>query len=367
MVDVQLSNITKRFGDVTVIPGMDLTIPDGQVTVLLGPSGCGKSTILRMIAGLEAPSDGDIRIDDEVVNAVPPVDRGCAMVFQNYALYPHKTVYKNLAFPLRMAGLGKDEIERNIGEIAEVLELGELLGRYPRQLSGGQRQRVAMGRAMIRKPKVFLYDEPLSNLDLELRVKLRIEIAKLQRELGATTVYVTHDQTEAMTLAHKVVLLRNGLIEQIGAPMELYHKPANIFVAGFIGTPRMNIFPIDDVTANGSGATLALGHGITAAVPRGLTGRPGNVGFRPEHILNGDDDGGDDMLAIEFPAVSMLAVERLGDRTFAHLHTGLGELIMLVTEESPDIDGRLRVRVPADACQFFDNDGTAMAAAIGSA
>src|SRR5918996_6628901 len=243
MAQGSLRKVVKRFDDVEAVSAIDLDIADKEFVVLVGPSGCGKSTTLRMIAGLEEITDGEIAVDGEVVNDVPPKDRDMAMVFQNYALYPHMTVYENMSFGLRLKHYPKDEIKRRVSEAARILDLTELLERKPRQLSGGQRQRVAMGRAIVRNPKVFLFDEPLSNLDAKLRVQMRTEIKRVHQKVRTTTVYVTHDQVEAMTLADRVVVMNRGVIEQIGAPNELYHKPATKFVASFIGSPAMNFVP----------------------------------------------------------------------------------------------------------------------------
>ncbi len=338
MADIQLRSISKRFGDTVVIPGLDLTIPDGKVTVLLGPSGCGKSTLLRMIAGLETPSGGEVLVGGRVVNEVPPSDRGCALVFQNYALYPHKTVRQNLAFPLRMAKVGAAEQQRRVEEIAQMLELTPLLERYPRQLSGGQRQRVAMGRAMIRRPEVFLFDEPLSNLDLELRVRLRLEIARLQRQLKSTAVYVTHDQTEAMTLADQIVVLRKGHIEQVGAPLDLYRRPANLFVAGFIGTPRMNFLPAQALP-------------MIPGAPAGA-GEVRTVGFRPEHACLGE--AGPGQVGLTLLDCETQAVEHLGDRAFCYLRSSLGELVVLAPEGEARLSGTVRLAVDVAALHLFD-------------
>ena len=359
MAEIQLRSISKRFGDVEVIPGLDLTIPDGQVTVLLGPSGCGKSTLLRIIAGLETQSAGDVVLDGEVINDVPPADRGCALVFQNYALYPHKTVRQNLAFPLRMAKVDRAEQSRAVDEIAGTLELAPLLDRYPRQLSGGQRQRVAMGRAMIRRPKVFLYDEPLSNLDLELRVRLRLEIARLQRSLKSTAVYVTHDQTEAMTLADQIVVLRKGHIEQIGAPLTLYRSPANLFVAGFIGTPRMNLLEVKGQVPGAEGLTLRLQTGsirlpATMVLPRA----PTTVGFRPEQARQGVATGHE--IQLELRDCDVQAIEHLGDRAFCYLRTDLGELVVMAPDAGIEPAGSLQLAIDAASLHFFDADGKAI-------
>jgi len=279
MTAIELRNVKKSFGAATIIHGIDLAIEDGEFVVFVGPSGCGKSTLLRMIAGLEDVSDGAILIDGTVVNDVEPAARKLAMVFQSYALYPHMSVEQNMSFGLRMTGTSKEETARRVAEAARILQLDQLMRRKPAQLSGGQRQRVAIGRAIVRQPRAFLFDEPLSNLDAELRVQMRVEIAKLHQNLGATMIYVTHDQVEAMTLADKIVVLRAGRIEQVGTPTELYADPDNIFVAGFIGSPKMNL-----IKARSDGHKLEVG-GIELAPP-GLTLPPGEltIGIRPEQF-----------------------------------------------------------------------------------
>ena len=293
---VALQKVYKRYGDVEVIHGIDLNIDPGEFVVFVGPSGCGKSTLLRMIAGLEPISGGDLIIDGARMNEVPAAKRGIAMVFQSYALYPHMSVYQNLAFGLETARVPKREIEERVQRAAGILRIEPLLKRKPRQLSGGQRQRVAIGRAIVREPRIFLFDEPLSNLDAELRVQMRVEIAKLHNDLGNTMIYVTHDQTEAMTLADKIVVLRDGKIEQVGTPREVYENPDNIFVAGFIGSPKMNF--IEGVAANGgvdvAGRTLTLGY--TPAEP----GTPVTIGIRPEHIEVGNAGQVDFRVSVDF-------------------------------------------------------------------
>lgn len=291
MAQVSLRKIVKHFDkDTQAVRGIDLDIADKEFVVLVGPSGCGKSTTLRMIAGLEDITDGEIRVDGEVVNDVPPKDRDMAMVFQNYALYPHMTVFENMSFGLRLKRFPKDEIKRRVNEAARILDLSELLDRKPRQLSGGQRQRVAMGRAIVRNPKVFLFDEPLSNLDAKLRVQMRTEIKRVHQKVKTTTVYVTHDQVEAMTLADRVVVMNSGVIEQVGTPHELYHRPRTRFVAGFIGSPAMNFVPCK-LEGNGAGLTVRLSDQLALPVPadrteryRGAVGKPLTFGLRPEHI-----------------------------------------------------------------------------------
>src|SRR5215475_954666 len=290
MASVAIRDVRKAFGATAVIHGVDISIKDGEFVVLVGPSGCGKSTLLRMIAGLENITGGEIRIGDRVVNNLPPKERDVAMVFQNYALYPHMTVAANMAFSMKLRGAPKSEIDERVNRAAAILGLSQLLERFPRQLSGGQRQRVAMGRAIVRDPQVFLFDEPLSNLDAKLRVQMRTEIKELHQRLKTTTVYVTHDQIEAMTMPDKIVVMHDGLVEQIGAPHDLYDRPDNQFVAGFIGSPAMN-FLKGTIRANGGvefegpgGARLPL-----ASAPAGADGRPVIYGVRPEHFAIADD------------------------------------------------------------------------------
>src|SRR5688572_22788504 len=272
MADVTLRKVVKRYDEVEAVRGIDLDIADHEFVVLVGPSGCGKSTTLRMIAGLEDISKGEILIGGEVVNDVPPKDRDIAMVFQNYALYPHMTVFENMSFGLRLKKFPKDEIRRRVDEAARILDITELLERKPKQLSGGQRQRVAMGRAIVRDPKVFLFDEPLSNLDAKLRVQMRTEIKKVHQKVRTTTVYVTHDQVEAMTLADRVVVMNGGLIEQVGTPNDLYHSPQTKFVAGFIGSPAMNLVPCT-LEESAGGLRIRLGDNIAFPVPQDRTQR----------------------------------------------------------------------------------------------
>src|SRR6476620_2195186 len=281
MASVAIRDVRKAFGSAHVIHGVDISIRDGEFVVLVGPSGCGKSTLLRMVAGLENITGGEIRIGNRVVNDVPPKERDIAMVFQNYALYPHMTVADNMAFSLKLKNAPKSEISTKVNRAAEILGLTPLLDRYPRQLSGGQRQRVAMGRAIVRDPQVFLFDEPLSNLDAKLRVSMRGEIKALHHRLKTTTVYVTHDQIEAMTMADKIVVMHDGIVEQIGAPLELYDRPVNLFVAGFIGSPAMNVL---EGRIDGSGfvigdLVLPIGN-----APAASNGRPAYYGIRPEHF-----------------------------------------------------------------------------------
>jgi multiple sugar transport system ATP-binding protein len=315
MGSVSLRGISKSFGAVDVIKGIDLDVKDGEFMVFVGPSGCGKSTTLRMIAGLESISGGELLIDGERANDLRPADRGAAMVFQSYALYPHMTVAENMGFALKMAGVGKAERERQVARSAETLRITELLGRYPKELSGGQRQRVAIGRAIVRKPKVFLFDEPLSNLDAALRVNMRIELSKLHADLGTTMIYVTHDQVEAMTMGDRIAVFHKGHIEQLGAPMELYNRPANEFVAGFIGAPRINL--VDRPPAHGGAPAHRslweqLSTGRAAAAQR--------IGLRPEHLQVVPAGQG-------VPATVVLA-EHLGDTSILHLRIdGLAEMV----------------------------------------
>jgi multiple sugar transport system ATP-binding protein len=290
MAEVALQNVTKRFDAVDAVRGISLHIPDKEFVVLVGPSGCGKSTTLRMIAGLEEVTGGDILIGGDIVNDVPPKDRDIAMVFQNYALYPHMTVFENMSFGLKLRRIPKAEIRSRVQQAAKILDISDLLDRRPKQLSGGQRQRVAMGRAIVRNPKVFLFDEPLSNLDAKLRVQMRTEIKRVHQQVKTTTVYVTHDQVEAMTLADRVVVMNNGRIEQVGRPHDLYHRPKTKFVAGFIGSPAMNFVPAR-LSRNGGGLILRLSDDLSFPLPASHTARYQSsagkellFGLRPEHI-----------------------------------------------------------------------------------
>ncbi|MCZ8313820.1 sn-glycerol-3-phosphate ABC transporter ATP-binding protein UgpC [Phreatobacter sp.] len=327
MAGVTLRKVVKRYGDVEAVRGIDLDIADEEFVVLVGPSGCGKSTTLRMIAGLEDISDGDIAIDGDVVNDVPPKDRDIAMVFQNYALYPHMTVAENMSFGLRLKRYPKAEIKARVDEAARILDIKELLERKPKALSGGQRQRVAMGRAIVRNPKVFLFDEPLSNLDAKLRVQMRTEIKKVHLKVRTTTVYVTHDQVEAMTLADRVVVMNNGRIEQIGPPNELYHHPRTRFVAGFIGSPAMNFIPAR-LTETSGALVLHLDGGIVLPVPASRTaryktyaGQDGLVlGIRPEHVTEaGDGTLGPGIAPFD---IGLDVIEPMGHETLVYFTIG---------------------------------------------
>jgi multiple sugar transport system ATP-binding protein len=312
MASVAIRDVRKAFGAVHVIHGVDIAIDDGQFVVLVGPSGCGKSTLLRMIAGLENITAGEIRIGERVVNNLPPKERDIAMVFQNYALYPHMTVADNMSFSMRLRGAPKPEIEQRVKRAAEILGLGALLGRFPRQLSGGQRQRVAMGRAIVRDPQVFLFDEPLSNLDAKLRVQMRTEIKELHQRLKTTTVYVTHDQIEAMTMADKIVVMHDGLVEQIGAPLDLYDRPDNLFVAGFIGSPAMN-FLRGAVSANGLARFEGpAGLALPLAAPAEWAGRAVICGIRPEHLTVADDGAEATVHVVEPTGSEIQVVAKLG-------------------------------------------------------
>src|SRR5271154_5064883 len=283
MAKGQLRGVRKSYGDTEVIHGVSIDAADGEFIVIVGPSGCGKSTLLRMVAGLETITAGEIVIGDRIVNRLEPKDRDVAMVFQNYALYPHMSVFDNMAYGLRIRGLARSEVAAKVKRAAQILELGPLLERKPRQLSGGQRQRVAMGRAIVREPAVFLFDEPLSNLDAKLRVQMRAELQALHRRLGTTSLYVTHDQVEAMTLAHRMIVMHAGRAEQIGTPMDVYQNPASVFVAGFIGSPAMNFMPAKG--DGGSRFSLLAGGGVMAAVGGAEAGYAVTVGIRPEHLM----------------------------------------------------------------------------------
>ncbi len=344
MSRVTLANTIKKYGATQVIHGIDLEIEDGEFCVFVGPSGCGKSTLLRMIAGLEQTSDGQIRIGEREVTKLDPADRGVAMVFQTYALYPHMTVRENMGFGLKMSGHKKDEIGAKVAEAARILKLESLLDRKPKALSGGQRQRVAIGRAIVRGPEVFLFDEPLSNLDAELRVDMRVEIARLHKEIGATMIYVTHDQVEAMTLADKIVVLRDGRIEQVGAPMDLYRDPDNRFVAGFIGSPAMNFF--NARIADGLVDIPAFGRKVAINTSLPHDGQAITIGIRPEH-LRVDPQG-------ETHKVDL--VESLGGVSYLYLVSKTGERSIVEdrgTQERPPGD-RVGLQFKPDAAFAFD-------------
>ena len=342
---VVLHDVYKRYGDVEVLHGVDLRIDPGEFAVFVGPSGCGKSTLLRMIAGLEPITRGDLLIDGDRMNDIAAARRGIAMVFQSYALYPHMSVYKNLAFGLETAGMKKAEIEPRVQRAADILQITQLLERKPRQLSGGQRQRVAIGRAITREPKIFLFDEPLSNLDAELRVQMRVEIAKLHNDLGNTMIYVTHDQVEAMTMADKIVVLRGGLVEQVGTPLDLYNNPRNKFVAGFIGSPKMNML-LGKLQRNGASGAVAMGSavmGLPKALNSGASGDAVTLGVRPEHMALGQKPG-----FAPFGDVRIELIENLGDQTMAYARTGDGQSIILA------LDGQQHLTLNSTLPAWYD-------------
>ena len=349
MADVVLQSIKKSYGATEVLHGIDLNVRDGEFVVFVGPSGCGKSTLLRIIAGLESITSGEIRIGGRRVNDVPPAERKIAMVFQSYALYPHMTVYRNMAFGLKFARTDKAEADRRVRHAAGILGLTPLLDRKPAALSGGQRQRVAIGRAIVRDPAVFLFDEPLSNLDAALRINTRVEIAKLHRELKATTIYVTHDQIEAMTLANKIVVLNQGRVEQIGSPLDLYHRPANIFVAGFIGSPRMNL--LKGRVAEG-GVTLSGGLKIKLPPIAAPVGTDITVGVRPEHMVEGS---GEPMRL----SGQVEAVERLGEASLVYLRLRDGaEVIVRAPDDTGAVPGATYVAsAPIRSVHIFGPSG----------
>jgi multiple sugar transport system ATP-binding protein len=359
MGEVALRDVRKSFGKVDVIKGVDLDIHDREFVVFVGPSGCGKSTLLRLVAGLEDITSGDLIFDGQKVNDLSPAERGIAMVFQSYALYPHMSVKENMMFGLKLAKLGQEEAERRVAEAARILQLEALLDRKPKQLSGGQRQRVAIGRAIVRDPKIFLFDEPLSNLDAALRVQMRIEIAKLHHDMDTTMIYVTHDQVEAMTLADKIVVLRAGIVEQVGSPLELYNHPDNLFVAGFIGSPKMNFLPVDIARAGDNGITVKLPDGADYTVPVAADGAaPGNkatLGVRPEHLVVGH--AGDGRVTGK-----AIAVEHLGGETWVYLDVGQEEpLVVKAPGDTPiRVDEQISVGVPNESAYLFNSEGRAL-------
>jgi len=367
---VELRNVRKSFGTVDVIKGVDLSIDKGEFVVFVGASGSGKSTLLRMIAGLETVSDGDILIDGKDVTFAEPSERGIAMVFQSYALYPHMNVYDNIAFNLKLAHFGKDEIDKRVKEAARILRLNELLGRAPAQLSGGQRQRVAIGRAIVRNPKVFLFDEPLSNLDAALRVQMRLEIERLHRELGTTMIYVTHDQVEAMTLADRIVALDNGRIQQVGPPLDLYARPNNLFVAGFIGSPKMNLLPAKVLSSADGRATLGLetpgATKVELATPKAGVGDAVTLGVRPE-TLEVVAAGAAVPAGLTALPARVESVERLGNITYAYLDGGTPEVITVQVMGHSDLEPGQQVQVGLrpDQVHVFDAAGAVMASAVG--
>ncbi|HEV7874450.1 MAG TPA: sn-glycerol-3-phosphate ABC transporter ATP-binding protein UgpC [Enterovirga sp.] len=346
MASVAIRGVEKSFGHTRVLHGVSVDIRDGEFVILVGPSGCGKSTLLRMVAGLENISGGEIRIGDRVVNNLPPKERDIAMVFQNYALYPHMTVADNMAFSMKLRRAPKEEIQERVAKAAGILGLGALLDRYPRQLSGGQRQRVAMGRAIVRDPQVFLFDEPLSNLDAKLRVAMRTEIKELHQRLKTTTVYVTHDQIEAMTMADRIVVMHDGLVEQVGAPLELYDRPANLFVAGFIGSPAMN-FLSGKIRTNGT-ATFVGNGGLEiplGSAPPASDGRPIIIGIRPEHFT----------VAPDGVPVEVVVVEPTGSETLLAVRAGGHDMTCLFRDRVlPSPGETIRIRPVPDLVHVFD-------------
>jgi multiple sugar transport system ATP-binding protein len=358
MAELKLRGVRKSYGSVEIIKGIDLDVENREFVVFVGPSGCGKSTLLRMIAGLEKIPHGDLLIDGVRANDIDPSERGLAMVFQSYALYPHMTVADNMGFALKIAGVAASEKERKVKAAAEVLQLSHLLERRPKELSGGQRQRVAIGRAIVRNPKVFLFDEPLSNLDAALRVSMRLELMRLHEQLAATMIYVTHDQTEAMTMADKIVVLNGGRIEQVGSPLELYNRPANIFVAGFIGSPKMNLVKLRVASTGHGGLTVTLpdGKALTVPVDPGAT-RSGDevlLGMRPEH-LGVSAEG-------QFRGQAVLA-ERLGSLTILHVEIA-PDLTLVVQAEGGDttpLHSPITLDISPAACHLFRTDGPALA------
>jgi multiple sugar transport system ATP-binding protein len=356
MAQVVIRNLNKRFDEVHAVKDVNLEIRDKEFVVLVGPSGCGKTTTLRMVAGLESITSGNVLIGDRVVNELPPMDRDIAMVFQNYALYPHMSVYQNMAFGLKMRKFDRAEIAQRVKDAAEILGIQELLRRKPRQLSGGQRQRVALGRAIVRHPQVFLFDEPLSNLDAKLRVQMRVELKKLHDRLGTTAIYVTHDQVEAMTLGDRVVVMKDGLVQQVGEPLELYNEPANRFVAGFIGSPAMNFASV--TVSDGGGALWAANEGLRIKVPGPMNnrlgryvGKPLTMGIRPEdlRIANGADPAD-----LSFGAV-VEVVERLGSEILLDVRVGSSTMVASIEPSArTKVRDQVRLAINPERLHFFD-------------
>lgn len=358
MAKLVLDNVFKKYDSTQIIHGVSFDIKPGEFVVFVGPSGCGKSTLLRMIAGLETISSGSIYLDDERVNDVPPAKRGIAMVFQSYALYPHMSVYGNLAFGLETMRAPKAEIEQRVAKAAKILQIEPLLKRKPKQLSGGQRQRVAIGRAIVREPRVFLFDEPLSNLDAELRVQMRVEIAALHKELGTTMIYVTHDQVEAMTLADRIVVLRQGVVEQIGSPLELYNQPQNKFVAGFIGSPKMNFLDVSVLKAHADSTEFNLaGTPVTLPVKANADAQGMNIGVRPEHIVTGNRAG------VSLGCMTVNHVEQLGGNAFVYGQLSDKQSLTLSLEGQQNIHSGQQIPISIDPalCHVFDAQGKTLA------
>ena len=357
MARVVIRNLNKMFNEVHAVKGVNLEIRDREFMVLVGPSGCGKTTTLRMVAGLEAITSGEILIGDTVVNELPPMDRDIAMVFQNYALYPHMSVYDNMAFGLKMRKFARAEIDKRVREAADILGIHNLLQRKPRQLSGGQRQRVALGRAIVRHPQVFLFDEPLSNLDAKLRAQMRVELKKIHERLGTTAIYVTHDQVEAMTLGDRVVVMKDGLVQQVGDPLDLYNAPANKFVAGFLGSPAMNFATVSVV--DGHSTIYAVGDGMKLKLPDPVAarlkphlGKEVTLGIRPEDLRVVSGGATDDL---SFDAV-VEVVERLGSEILLDVKVGSGTMVAAVDPTVPaKIHDQLRLALSAERMHFFDS------------
>ncbi|HWP20870.1 MAG TPA: sn-glycerol-3-phosphate ABC transporter ATP-binding protein UgpC [Burkholderiaceae bacterium] len=361
MANLQLKGLRKSYGDVETLHGIDLEIDDGEFIVFVGPSGCGKSTMLRCIAGLEEITAGDLYIGGQRMNELPPAKRGIAMVFQSYALYPHMTVAENMAFGLRLAGYGKEEQRAAVQRAAQILQIEHLLERKPKALSGGQRQRVAIGRAIVRKPGVFLFDEPLSNLDAALRVQMRVELSRLHRELKTTMVYVTHDQVEAMTLADRIVVFNAGRIEQVGKPMDLYHRPANLFVAGFIGSPKMNFVPVtlESATVQAARVRLADGSVVEVAVDASPLppGTPLTLGVRPEHLSAHAASASGSLKGV------VQVAEHLGDTTYLYLEVAgaQGPVVVRADPDNPLAAGDVaHLGVPPARAYLFDAQGASL-------
>jgi len=358
MAEIVLSGVSKRFGGTSAVDAVDLTIADRELMVLVGPSGCGKSTVLRMIAGLESVSEGTISIDGRVVNDLAPKDRDIAMVFQSYALYPHMSVRQNLEYGLKVRRVPRPQRDALVAEAADVLGLKALLGRKPKELSGGQRQRVAVGRAIVRQPRAFLFDEPLSNLDAKLRMQMRSEIVRLQQRLGTTTIYVTHDQVEAMTMGSRIAVMRDGRLQQVGTPLEIYRRPANLFVAGFVGSPPMNLLP---VRVGGAGAVLA-GDGFELPVPesaRALLARePGRelvLGIRPERVSEAPVGGPRSTPGAGRLSAEVALAEPLGSEVVVHAQHGAQTLIAkLGPERIPAVGSRIDLELDMAALHLFD-------------
>ena len=359
MASVTLEKLNKVFGSTHIIKDVDLQVGDGEFVVFVGPSGCGKSTLLRLIAGLESISGGELKIAGEVVNDLPPRERGVGMVFQSYALYPHMTVYENMAFGLKLAKMAKGTVDDRVMATARILQLEELLHRKPKALSGGQRQRVAMGRAMAREPRILLFDEPLSNLDASLRVQMRNEIARLHHRLASTMIYVTHDQVEAMTLADKIVVLRDGRIEQVGSPQTLYQQPATKFVAGFIGSPTMNFMPAKLLEGNKDGCRVQIPGLGTLSLPQNASGQaPGaelSLGIRPEHLRLAEADGEN--------GFEIANVEYLGNEVYVYLEPKAGDTLLIHRSEAPsrwEIGQRVALVPELEHVHLFDGEDRAL-------